>query len=99
MSKLQPWQSMQIRFHLLTQEDRLAAKLTISSWTSFPSTIYRVKAVASLPNASTGLRGCLVSGVSTPIKRTLHSTHTEEKTEQRVIIDAATIRQMSCSST
>jgi hypothetical protein len=53
-----------------------------------------MKTLASLPNGGTGLRGCLASGVSMPIKRTLHSTHTEEKTEGRIIIDAAIIRQL-----
>jgi len=37
----------------------------------------------------------LVSGVSTPIKRMLHSTHTEERTERRVIIDEAMIRLLA----
>jgi hypothetical protein len=32
--------------------------------------------------------------VSTPIKQTLHSTHTEERTERRVIIDATMICQL-----
>jgi hypothetical protein len=32
--------------------------------------------------------------VSTPIKRTLHSPHTEERIERRIIIDAAMIRQI-----
>ena len=52
------------------------------------------KALASLPSGGTGLRRCLVSGVSTPIKRTLHSTHTDERTTWRIVIDAAVIRQM-----
>jgi hypothetical protein len=53
-----------------------------------------VKALAYFPKGWTGLRGCLVSGLSRPIKRTLHSTHTEGKTERHIIIDASMIRQM-----